>query len=101
MPLFRKNRALLDEALQTTIVVKDMQSLKDAIRQDWEMWLGHQGADHTNFKCFDVKVEIPYNLPLESSFDPRCGWYTHYVCADIMCKGEFYTVGFLSEPLDD
>ncbi len=99
MPLFRKNRALLSESLETTIIVKNMEELREAIRKDWEPWLGHPEAAHSNFKDFEIKVFIPYDLPLEMSFDKRCGWYTHYVSADVMCKDEFVIVGFLSEAI--
>jgi len=99
MPLFRRQRAMLDESLATTIIVKNMEELRHAIWVDWHEWLGHPEAAHCNFKNFHVKVEAPFNLSIEDTFDPRCGWYTHYVSADLMCEGEFHIVGFLSEPL--
>lgn len=101
MPLFRRHRGGLDESLATTVIVKNIADLKAEITKDWEMWLDHPAAAHSNFKTFDVKVFVPFELPIENSFDPRCGWYTHYVSADIMCKGEFHMVGMLSEPMND
>ena len=101
MPLFRRPRALLDESLETTEVVRNKSDLRKSIMKDWETWLDHPGAAHTNFKDFEIKIFIPFDLPFNSSFDPRCGWYTHYVYADLMCKGEFHMVGYLSEAIDD
>ena len=100
MPLFRKHRGQLDDSLETTIIVKNMAELRAAISEDWAMWYDHPAAAHSNFKTFDIKVFIPYEFPFEKSFDKRCGWYTHYVSADIMCKGEFCMMGYLSEPMD-
>lgn len=101
MPLFRRPRALLDESLETTIIVRNKAELKKAITEDWAMWLDHPAADHSNFKHFEINIFRPFDLTLEQSFDKRCGWFTHYVSADIMCKDEFHMVGFLSEPLEE
>lgn len=54
-----------------------------------------------NFPDFDIKIEIPYRLSGVESFDKRCGWYTHYVCVNIMQKNRFDMTGFLSEPMEN
>jgi hypothetical protein len=101
MPLFRRHRGQLDSSLLTTVIVKNIDELRSEIINDWEMWLGHPEAAHSNFKEFTVKVFIPGDLSIKESFDPRCGWYTHYVTADLLCKDEFQIVGFLSEPMNE
>jgi hypothetical protein len=101
MPLFRRQRATLEDSLKTTIIVRNKQELREEIKKDWEMWFGHPGAAHCNFNDFNVKVFIPYDLPLELCFDARCGWFCHYVSADLMCKDEYMMVGFLSEPMEN
>jgi hypothetical protein len=100
MPLFRRPRYSLEESLKTTVIVHNLDEIRSEVIKDFDMWLGHPQASHANFKNFSLKVFIPYGLTADQSFDPRCGWYTHHVSADLLCEGEFIMVGFLSEPLD-
>lgn len=95
MPLFRKPRRELNESLETTIVVKNLDDLRQAIYEDWEMWEGHLTKDGRDFNkdSFDIKIEEYGGL------DKRCGWYTHLVSANLLNKKEFMCVGFLSEKL--
>jgi hypothetical protein len=92
MPLFRFHRGGLEESLATTIIVKKFNDVVKAIvtselvkatGQDW-------GAE---FKI------IPYPNE-EDNFDPRIGWYTQMVMANIYEKDKMHPVGFLSEPLE-
>lgn len=99
MPLFRFHRGGLDESLKTTVIVKNMEELKEVIKDSWFDFLDIPTVK-SNFEDFDVKVFIPYDLTLEQSFDKRCGWYQHYVSCDILEKGNFHMTGFLSEPME-
>lgn len=99
MPLFRKQRGSLQESLKTTVIVKSMDQLKDAIYEDWSMWEGalrKNDAEPFSKDIINLKIE-PYHQYL----DERCGWYTQIVSADPQVKGEFILVGFLSEPMDE
>lgn len=98
MALFRKHRHLLDESLETTIIVKTIDDLRNAIYEDWVMWEGAlRKNDDKPFdkECFAIRIE-DYML---GGMDKRIGWYTQIVSADLQEKGEFMAIGFLSEPL--
>lgn len=89
MPLFRLLRDGLAESLSTTVVVKNLAYLCAVI------------ADHAAPNAnWGAKVEIePY--PSEgNNFDPRIGWYTHIVTANLYEQNKMDIVGFLSEPLE-
>lgn len=96
MALFRKHRGQLDDSLKTTVIVKNLDDLRNAIYEDWEMWEDALKKDGLPFNknSFDIKYEPYGNHP-----DRRCGWYTQIVSADLEKKGEFMAIGFLSEPL--
>lgn len=97
MPLFRFHRGSLDDSLQTTIIVKSLAALKKAIYESWQPWIDPENVK--NLQDFSVRVYCPFSL--EKSFDPRCGWYSHYVTCDIQEKGVFNMQGFLSEPMGE
>lgn len=100
MPLFRFHRGGLIESLKTTVIVKDLEELKEVIMHGWINWLGFAGATPSNFKDFDVQIINPFDSRnVIETFDPRCGWYTHYVSTDILEKGKFLIEGFISEHL--
>lgn len=100
MPLFRLIRRELDESLKTTIIVKNEQELREAILKNWERWLDHPRAPEANFHGFTIKITRP-DLEIEKCFDDRCGWYQHYVIADVLRKDKFCLEGFLSEPMSE
>lgn len=100
MPLYRRHGSGgLEGSLETTVIVKNIEELKKVIKSHWENFLDIPEV-RSNFENFDVRVFIPYDLPLENSLDKRCGWYTHYVSADVLEKGKFCMEGFLSEPME-
>lgn len=97
MALFRKHRGSLADSLKTTVIVKNMHHLRDAIYEDWAMWEGAlRKKDDKPFSkdCFNIKIE-----PYYGDIDERCGWYTQIVSADLEVKDEFMAIGYLSEPL--
>ena len=84
MALFRFQRGSLEESLKTTIIVKNMKELHNAISDCYrEMQLINK-----------LEVQIDH----KQIFDDRCGWYTHLVSMKID-NGAFCAIGFLSEPL--
>jgi len=90
MALFRFHRGGLQDSLDTTIIVKSFQHLC-AIIADHAAPADKWGAS--------IKIE-PY--PEEGkNFDPRIGWYTYLVTANIYEKDKMHPIGFLSEPLDN
>jgi hypothetical protein len=89
MALFRFHRGGLAESLATTVVVKTIPHLMSVISETMDS-SSKWGARMT--------IE-PY--PWEgNNFDPRCGWYTHIVLANILEQDKMHPVGFLSEFLD-
>lgn len=99
MPLFRNHRHTLEESLQTTVIIKNIDNLREVIYEDWKMWEGalRKNDDKPLSKDnFDIKVS-----PYFGECDYRCGWYTQIVSADLVVKGRFDAIGFLSEPLND
>lgn len=98
MPLFRFYRGnRFFESLETTIIIKNMSQLRDAIYKDWEMWEGalRKNDDKPFSKdCFGIKIE-PYH-----GMDKLTGWYTQLVSCDLEKKDEFMAIGYLSEPLE-
>ncbi len=96
MPLYRKHRGSLDDSLKTTVIVKNWHDLRDIIYEDWEQWEDSLRKDGLPFNknSFDIKIE-----PYMGKLDPRCGWYTQMVSCDLMEKGKYMAIGFLSEPM--
>lgn len=105
MPLYRKHRGQLTDSLATTIIVKNMLDLRCAILDSWELWLGNRRPDGSVLAGIeDFEIQIKPCLFDDNGFpklDTRCGWYTHYVSADIMERGVFCVEGMLSEPMHD
>jgi len=97
MPLFRFHRGSLDESLKTTVIVKNLDHLKKVIYESWQPWINPEQVK--NREDFRVRVYCPVSL--EKSFDPRCGWYSHYVTCDIQEKDVYTMQGFLSEPMGE
>jgi hypothetical protein len=98
MPLFRKHRGSLKDSLKTTVIVKNLNQLKDAIYEDWVMWEGAlRKNDNEPFSKNIINIKIE---PYYGDLDERCGWYTQIVSADLEIKGKFMAIGFLSEPLE-
>lgn len=100
MPLFRFHRGSLQDSLNTTVVVKNMQDLYKACKPFiWEMFFMKDPCD------FTLEVS-PY--PLENdNFDKRIGWYTHIVKLTINCPSNANVksinaapIGFLSEAIE-
>lgn len=92
MPLFRLHRGGLAESLATTVIIKNLDDLRSAVKKSWEHW------PCGNITEFEVKVSPYYNEA--NCFDERIGWYTQIVLVDILEKGVLVPVGFLSEPLE-
>lgn len=90
MALFRKHRGCLDESLQTTVIVTNIQGLCEIIMEELYVW-GDLVVNPGN-----IKIK-PYP-DTENCFDNRIGWYTQIVTLDIP---KFGVIGFLSEPLDE
>lgn len=104
MALFRPYRNTITESFKSTRIVKDYEEL---YAQIWMELVSLNGQNYgfldlkdLNDYKFSIKVILPNNLDLKSAFDSRCGWYTHYVLADLFEKDQFIVVGFLSEPMD-
>ena len=91
MPLFRFHRGGLDESLQTTIVVKTFNDMVRAI-------VTSNLCDGANDWGLKFKVEAYPNE--KECFDPRIGWYTHIVTANLFEEDKMHPIGFLSESLD-
>jgi hypothetical protein len=96
MPLFRFHQGGLEDSLKNTIIVKNDVELRNKII---DFYFNVPLLFALN-KEFFIKVFIPYDLHLKDSFDPRCGWYTHYVSVDLFQKDNFSIIGFLSEPME-
>lgn len=92
MPLFRFHRGGLQDSLNTTVIVRNMQELMNVISHRHEQFIGEAK------KHFGIIIG-PYPT-MESCFDKRIGWYTQMVTSDILEKGVFTPEGFLSEPLE-
>ncbi len=90
MPLFRFHRGGLQDSLNTTVIVKNLQDLKKLISKRHEDFVGE------NKLHFDIIIG-PYPSK-ELCFDKRIGWYTQMVTSDILEHGVFTPEGFLSEP---
>lgn len=103
MALFRHHRGNLADSLKTTVIVKNTHDLKREILKQFDNWIVPDDPNCAvkNHHNFEVKISIPWDMPLKESFDDRCGWYQHYVTTDILKKGEFFVAGMLSEPLDE
>lgn len=105
MPLFRLHRSTYKESIKTTQIVNSIDHLRVIIMHEHLNWC-LQAHERLNMNVmrkladFDIKIEIPYKLDKLQSFDERCGWYTHYVSANLFEKDSYFMVGFLSEPLD-
>lgn len=98
MALYRKHRGSLDESLKTTVIVKNIDDIRNIIYEDLLMWEDALKKDGMLFNknSFDINIG-PYGRQL----DNRCGWYTQLVTADLEEKGKFIVIGFLSEPLEE
>jgi hypothetical protein len=97
MALYRKYGGSFTESLKASVIVKSIDDIRNIIYEDWIMWEGALRKNDDipfNKESFDIKIE-------NYIFDPRSGWYTQIVSADLQIKGEFMAIGFLSEPLDD
>ena len=92
MALFRFHRGGLSESLETTIIVKNVIELMNAIRKYHENWMP------SNAENFGIIIG-PYP-DHDHNFDKRIGWYTQVVTTDISGRGVFLVIGFLSEPLE-
>lgn len=92
MPLFRFHRGGLHESLQTTIVVKTFNDVVKAIVLSFDEDMLKRQKWGAEFKIIPYPDEI-------NNFDPRIGWYTHMVLANIYEKDRLSPIGFLSEPL--
>ncbi len=96
MALYRSHRGSLDESLKTTVIIRYLGDLRTIIHDDFfKEWKAY-GKDNPLNMDFDIRIECN-GIP--SLLDPRCGWYTQTVTADLIEKGKFRVVGFLSEPL--
>lgn len=84
MALFRPHRKLLEDSLKDTVIVKNIDEIKDTLRREWK---GHQGFDFDKIKIRDY------------AFDKRCGWYTQIITIYNILDNIYYPTGFLSEPL--
>jgi hypothetical protein len=93
MALFRFHRGGLADSLKTTIIVKNREELRNAVKQAVTEMYFIESPD-------DFKLEIfPYPLE-DKNFDPRIGWFTQMVTLQVK-NINAAPVGFLSEPLDD
>lgn len=91
MPLFRFHRRELIESLQTTIIVKTFNEMMKAIIDSFD-------EEMIKKQNWEIKFEIERCPSIGSNFDPRIGWYTHIVLANILSEHKMHPVGFLSEP---
>ena len=99
MPLFRFHRGSLKESLKTTVIVKNKSELINVILKG--NLFNIPKLEIKQYIDFSIEICLPYELTIEQSFDPRCGWYTHYVSINIGEKEKFFMVGMLSEPLEE
>ena len=87
MPLFRFHRGSLQESLKTTIIVNSFAHLAAII-----------AADAVPEAKWGASIDVfPYPSK-EDNFDPRIGWYTQMVTANLYEKDKMHPIGFLSEP---
>lgn len=100
MALFRLCRGTLEDSLSTTVIVHTINEIKEAVKQALlAPWLEDKRYK-LKIREFNIKIRLPYEkIELHKALDKRCGWYTHYVCADVLEEGVFKMVGILSEPL--
>ncbi len=91
MPLFRFHKGGLQESLDTTVIVNNIEELRKAIKDR------HKGFLQEEKDFFGIIIgDYPTK---EHCFDRRIGWYTQMVTSDILERGVFVPEGFLSEPL--
>lgn len=93
MALYREHTGILDNSLQTTIVVKKKSELLVKLIEKELKW-------HPNIEAHSVDMQINPYPSLENNFDKRIGWYTHIVLLSIDGQ-DHRPVGFLSESLDN
>ncbi len=99
MPLFRFHRGSLQDSLNTTVLVKNMEEL-------------HQACQPFISQMFWMKDPCDFTLEISpypskfNNFDNRIGWYTHIVCLTINCPSNeninninSAPIGFLSEAI--
>jgi len=97
MALFRRARALLIDSLLTSVIIKNIDQLKEVLILDYYDWYGHnKNIDLTKMK---IKIELPPGINLQDSLEKETGWFLHPVMADILNQDEYHLVGYLSEPL--
>lgn len=96
MPLFRFHKGMLSDSLKTTIIVKNIEELRDALISSWSGWLDDPKSIKSNFQNFKIKIE-----PYMGDMDERIGWYTQIVTSDMLKKDSFCVEGFLSEPMEN
>lgn len=95
MALFRFHRGSLAESLKTTIIVKTFNEMVKAILFDASL----SNLLDVNPPPWGAKFLIePY--PGYDNFDPRIGWYTQIVTANIYEENKMHPIGFLSEPFE-
>lgn len=101
MPLFRFHRGSLQDSLNTTIKVKNMEELRQACQPfvNEMFWM----KDSNNFS---LNIE-PYPS-IHLCFDSRIGWYTHLVTLTVHNPDNPHVknincapIGFLSENLEN
>lgn len=91
MALFRFHKGGLQESLDTTVIVKDVMTLMEIIR--------NRHKDFTGEENHQFGVVIGPYPDCDNNFDKRIGWYTQMVTSDILERGVFTPEGFLSEPI--
>ncbi len=94
MALFRQHRGGLAESLESTIIVKNKQELLEHLLLVVNSWLIPEAPRSALYHIPTIRITSHNRL------DPRCGWYSELVTADMLIKDEFIPMGFLSEPLD-
>lgn len=92
MPLFRFHRGSLEESLTTTVIVRNTDDLACVIALEM--------VDINENGEWAAHIDIhPYPSD-DNHFDPRTGWYTHLVRANVYRPDEMHPVGYLSEPIE-
>lgn len=94
MALFSRNqRGFLEESLETTIVIKNLDDLRNSIYESWTTW------EDTIKKDGQKLSKNSFNIKIEPHGKCDCRYEQYIVRCDLPEKDKFMVVGFLSEPL--
>lgn len=95
MALFMFQGSNLEESLKSTVIVKNLDDLRNILWEQFKIW---EGIRTTQGKIFDKNS---FDIIIENyNYDSRIGWHTQLVSIEMEGNGKFSAIGYLSEPLN-